>query len=92
MHICVFRDYAVWFLQPRERREPRPSHAAEHLKVGAKVLTTADGFSAMSRPGSWWQERASDRWASQLPGLAVPFWGTLGTSKEEPPGVTSFPF
>lgn len=61
------------------------SCAAERRGGRAKGLTTANGFATMSWPGSWWQQRTSDRWALQLPRLAVPFWDTLGTSKEEPP-------
>lgn len=69
-----------------------PSCAAGHLTAGAAGLTTANGFTTMSWPGSWWQQKASDRWALQRPRLAVPFWDSLGTAKEEPPWVTSFPF
>ena len=47
-------------MQPRERRYPRPSHAAEHLKVGAKVLTTADGPGGLAIPGPGWSDVAVD--------------------------------
>lgn len=61
-----------------------PSCADERLWGRAKGLTTAHCFFT-SWPGSWWQQRASDRWVSQLPGLAVPFWDTLGHQKRNYP-------